>query len=113
MHSNRQGIAAASWTIRLLLCLALLAMQVAPAVDAEKQEPFGQIGISQSVASHAGSACELDDKLCCQICLVIAGWTDASALLPRSGASTRIFPLADLVVGIEPKPLIKPPRRIG
>jgi hypothetical protein len=97
----------------VFLCLVFLATQLMLVAHVDKSEPISQPGIRHSIAAHGETSCEFNNGLCCQICLVIADWTIASDLQPRFSAGKQLPYPADLVKGITPKPLKKPPRRFG
>jgi hypothetical protein len=97
----------------VLLCLVFLATQLILVAHLEKHEPISQPGTNHSVATYGDTSCEFNDRLCCQICLVIADWTIISDLQPRFSADKRLLYPADLVNGIFPEPLKKPPRPFG
>jgi hypothetical protein len=98
-------------TTLVILCLVFLVNQFAFAAHFENNDANPQPGIAESSAAGV-SSCATTKGLCCQTCIVILNRKHGDDVLPRLNAGERLRYRADLVEGLVPKPLEKPPRRI-
>jgi hypothetical protein len=98
--------------MRLLLCLVFIAMQWT-LIGFESHDSLAHWEAKIPAISHDAGQCNSNGQTCCRICIAVGRWFDTPDYLPDHRAGQLVLPPTDLAVGINHKPLRKPPRSIA